>query len=773
MMRLYNCLTMEHDYALVFLAAIICLIGSLACSFMLLRMRGTNGRLQKVWIVTLAITASTVIWSTHFIAMLSYEPGVGFSFDLFWTAFSLFISIAMNLVAFKIIAGKSLINKIVGGIILGASISAMHYSGMLGLLPDGIKEWNIGHIFTSIIISILFATLFVVIHRKAASVGTALSAGLFLVLAIVGLHFIGMSALTIVPNPVASDAKLAISPELLSVLVAAVTGVVVQAGVAGAVLDLRLSFIRQRSKERLKESEERFFLAIRGSSDGIWDWDIKSGEVYYSDRFNKMLGYDKNQLEPNVDAYQAIIHPSDRDRVNASMVRHFKTKEPFYEEYRLLNNDGDYRWYRVRGEAVRGDDGRASRMAGNVADIDDLVNARLIAERSKAEADQANKLKSEFLANMSHEIRTPLNGILGMAQLLEKTELDGKQSKFTQTIRSSGAALLSIINDVLDISKIESGLVTLEEEVFSLQELVSQAEDSIAGIAAQKGLAYQHSVKVGANDLFVGDPKRIRQVLINLAGNASKFTDEGSITITAKRLRNGRIRFSVTDTGPGIAEDQLGLIFGRFMQADGSATRKHGGTGLGLAISKDLVELMGGKIGVESKVGKGSTFWFTLPLEPYIAVPDVPANDDDGGVDGDASVYGSVAPISILLAEDNFVNQEMVTETMELVKKAELTIAENGREAIDLLEQRSFDLVFMDINMPIMTGDEAITEIRASQKPYAKVPIVVLTANALSEQGKRYLDIGATEYMTKPLNVDQFIAVIEKYRTALTTARVA
>ncbi len=772
MVKLYTCLTMEHNYALVFLATIICLIGSLACSFMLLRMRGTQGRLQKVWIATLALTSSTVIWSTHFISMLAYEPGVGFAFDLFWTTVSLLVSIVLNLVAFTLISRTGYLFKAMGGVILGVSISAMHYTGMLGLLPDGIKEWNFGYIAASVVVSIVLSALFVVANRKAAGVGSALLAGLILVLAIAGLHFVGMTALTILPDPTLNDAGLAMSPELLSVLVAAVTGVVVQAGVAGAVIDLRLSFMRQRTKERLKQSEERFFLAIRGSSDGIWDWDIKTGEVYYSDRFNEMLGYQKNQLDPTVDAYQAIIHPEDRDRVNASMVSHFKTKQPFYEEYRLLNSDGDYRWYRVRGEAVRSDDGRASRMAGSVADINDLVSARLIAERAKANADQANKLKSEFLANMSHEIRTPLNGILGMAQLLERTSLDDKQNRFTQTIRSSGSALLSIINDVLDISKIESGLVALEEDVFSLEEVMQQAEDSIAGIAAQKGLKYSHKVNVGVDDKFFGDPKRIRQVLINLAGNASKFTDHGGIKFSAVRLRNGDIKFSVTDTGPGIAADQLELIFGRFMQADGSATRKHGGTGLGLAISKDLVELMGGKIGVESKLGKGSTFWFTLPLVPHQSGLDQPANDI-GELSEDDDLSAPSAPISILMAEDNFVNQEMVIGTVALIGDVDLKIAENGREAIEKLEQQHFDLVFMDINMPVMTGDAAIEEIRASDAPYSDIPIVVLTANAMSEQSKKYMEIGATEYLAKPLDVDQLIALIEKYREQLIEQRAA
>ncbi len=215
---------------------------------------------------------------------------------------------------------------------------------------------------------------------------------------------------------------------------------------------------------------------------------------------------------------------------------------------------------------------------------------------------------------MSHEIRTPLNGVLGMAQLLGKSGLNDKQQKYIDKIRVSGVSLLDLINDVLDTSKIESGLMKLEIEPFVVEEFVSDAVDTAGGIALQKGLSIEYEVDPKLDGKYLADYKRLRQVLVNFIGNAVKFTDEGGVKLCASLLDSGDMKFEVIDTGPGIPKDQLGLIFGRFSQADSEATRKHGGTGLGLSISKDFVELMNGEIGVDSELNVGSTFWFTVPL---------------------------------------------------------------------------------------------------------------------------------------------------------------
>lgn len=513
---------------------------------------------------------------------------------------------------------------------------------------------------------------------------------------------------------------------------------------------------RKTVSNRLKKSQERFNLAVKGSADGIWDWDIRTDEVYYSARFKELLGYRDDEFPGLFSSFENALHPDDRESTLAAVNDHINQRAPYSVKYRLMNKDGSYRWYRARGQAVWDRNGNPVRMAGGLADVTELVNAQI-------EAEQANKLKSEFLANMSHEIRTPLNGILGMAQLLGRTELNPKQDKYASTIQSSGKALLSVINDVLDISKIESGLMVLEEEAYEPATLVEEVLQTVEGVAVQKELLIQSDVRDVAGASTSGDAKRLKQVLINLAGNAVKFTDTGSVTVSVKLLGEDKIVYAVEDTGPGIPEDDLQKLFDRFTQADTSTTRKHGGTGLGLAISKDIIDLMDGEIQVSSVVGRGSCFSVILPYKalaqeqeseetvaPIMQTP-IPPNSEDPN-----------SEIRILCAEDNPVNQEMIEATIDLIDGTQLTIVENGADALKALDRQSFDLVLMDINMPVMTGEEAIVKIRQSAKPYRRIPIIVLTANALAGQRQKYLSLGATEYMAKPININALMKMIKE-----------
>ena len=523
---------------------------------------------------------------------------------------------------------------------------------------------------------------------------------------------------------------------------------------------------RKQAIEELERSEERFHLAVDGSFDGIWDADFISDHVYFSPRYKEILGYDRDEENfPSTFADTlALVHPEDADKVVKVFEAHLDNGTPYTVEHRLRLKDGSYRWFRARGQAVWDKDGSPTRMVGSTTDVDQLISARLQSEKALEATEQANRLKSEFLANMSHEIRTPLNGILGMAQILERTQLDDKQHEFLSTIRSSGDALLAIINDVLDISKIEAGLTELVSDSFDVSDLLSQTADAIRGIAAQKNIELRTTLIGEERVEAIGDAKRIRQILINLAGNAVKFTDAGSVELKADLVGDGKIRFSVTDTGIGIKEDQLDHIFGRFTQADGSASRRYGGTGLGLAISKDLVELMGGEIGVTSEYGQGSTFWFTMPLSPNAAHEEntsAPAPDPVPSTPTpEVEAPAATGPRKILLAEDNRANQDLINACMGFLDDVELTIVETGAEALEALEKTSFELVLMDINMPVMTGDEASRRIRASGKPYADIPIIALTANALTGQREQYLEDGATAYISKPIDVHKLLTLV-------------
>ena len=417
------------------------------------------------------------------------------------------------------------------------------------------------------------------------------------------------------------------------------------------------------------------------------------------------------------------------------------------------------RWHDITGfschDAVTGD----KAVLLSEVDVTRTQEAQAALAQSRNEALEATRLKSEFLANMSHEIRTPLNGVLGMAQLLESTELTPLQRRYTQTVRSSGASLLAIIDDVLDISRIEAGLVQIEREVFCISDVVQQTIETVTGVVMSKGLTIRKNCDLPQGVMHVGDPRRLKQVLINLAGNAVKFTERGQVVISVKSASPGHVRFEVRDTGPGVPVNQQISIFERFRQADGSNVRKHGGTGLGLAICSSLVELMGGQIGVESTPGLGATFWFELPMPPHNEK--ICEARPERACEMTKDIQGQKRK-RVLLVEDNGVNQFLVREALH-PRGFDVTMAENGHEAIEALQKTRFDLVIMDLHMPIMSGEEAIASIRSSKASYRDVPILVFTANAMSWAEDACLRLGANGYLTKPVDIERLVHEVQDH----------
>lgn len=507
--------------------------------------------------------------------------------------------------------------------------------------------------------------------------------------------------------------------------------------------------------EQMEAMNRKLSLCIEGGNIGAWEWDIVTGEVDYSEKNYELLGHHVDSHADNAwfDWWEEKVHKDDIASLKAALDNHIKTDTPYDITYRIRHKNGEWFWWRSIGRANRDKNGVALTMSGVNIDVTEI-------KKAQAEAEKTNQLKSEFLANMSHEIRTPLNGILGMSQLLERTEISEKQKQYIERINSSGASLLGIINDVLDISKIETGVLELETENFDLNQVMRQAADTIAGPAEQKGLAVNLALDTPPNLNVSGDMNRLRQVLVNLAGNAVKFTDHGAVTLKAT-LRLDGVEFRITDTGPGIPKSQQEAIFKRFVQGDGSSTRKHGGTGLGLAIAKDLVALMGGTLKVESQEGKGASFFFILSFDEAVdATNTAPTDQRDHAPMPRHSID---AKIRMLVAEDNLVNREIIRATFDDVENVHMEFAENGQEAITHLNHSIFDLVLMDINMPILTGDEAIRIIRKHDTPYTQIPIFVLTADANQEHRQLYIDDGADDCVIKPLNLDDLTRTINLF----------
>jgi signal transduction histidine kinase/ActR/RegA family two-component response regulator len=382
--------------------------------------------------------------------------------------------------------------------------------------------------------------------------------------------------------------------------------------------------------------------------------------------------------------------------------------------------------------------------------------AEVEAARDVAEA--ATRAKSEFLANMSHEIRTPLNGILGMAQALGTRELDAQTREMVATIRDSGAMLMAILNDVLDLSKIEAGKLDVSPTDVSLQHTLQQVLALFQPVAREKSVGLSLSGDLDPKMRVRYDPVRVRQCVTNLVSNAVKFTREGSVDVNAEitPLEDGRSRvtIAVTDTGIGMDATTLARLFDAFTQADGSTTREFGGTGLGLTISRRLARLMGGDIVARSTQNRGSVFTFTFIAEAArdTAVEIVPRREASQGV---VLLRGA----RVLLTDDNAINRQVVRLFVQ-PQGAIITEAANGREALDLLAAQPFDLVLLDVHMPVMDGTEAIRQIRASAEAWRDIPVVALTADAMSGDRERLIGMGMSDYVSKPIDQGELLGVI-------------
>ena len=520
----------------------------------------------------------------------------------------------------------------------------------------------------------------------------------------------------------------------------------------------------------LGDLERKLSLAIEASGDGLFESDFVADTFHASSTWSEMLGYTPGELGDRID-WRAFVHPGDQVVVERDYLAHFAGETPHTtSELRMRCKDGGYKWVLSRARLVsRTADGAPWKIVGTTIDISARKALEQDLEAARDLAESANDAKSVFVANMSHEIRTPLNGVIGIAGALAHTDLSPSQREMVSLIQSSGQVLERMLSDILDQAKIEAGNFQLQISTFDLRPEIDAAASLMRARADEKGVVLRVDYAGSAEGAFEGDAVRIRQIISNLVSNAIKFTVRGEVAIKVAVTDPGQdgapsvVRIEVSDSGIGFDAQTADQLFNRFVQADGSISRQFGGTGLGLAICKALVEPMHGQISARSQRGAGSIFTVEIPLARSMSIADYHRHRASLDLRGEAvRSVSHLATTRILLAEDHPVNQRVV-QLILASTGVELTIVDNGQEAIDIFQPGRFDLILMDMQMPLMDGLAATRAIRDKERGSNSppTPIAMFTANAMDEHRALAIAAGADHHISKPITPERLLAGIE------------
>ena len=744
-----NCLVVEHDWRLTLLAAAVCVV-SLATCITLIGMARQNGRRTKiVYGAAAGLVGGLGVWATHFLAMLGYRSSAMIQYAAGETLLSLGIVIAGMLLGVAVaLNGGSRLTRSLVALLAASSVAAMHFIGMSAIhIEGGAMAWDVPFALGAVGVSMAFA-LCTAVWVKRDGWWRIPGNTTFAVLSVVSLHFGGMSAMEIVPDPSSVLSATLISESGLLVWVVGGATVVVMIAAFVTIVGL---WGRTAALGHLREAIDAMpdGLGFYDAEDRLLIWNARYAEVNpevapalaVGVRFRDML-----QLGLDQGLYEDAIG-REQEWMNERLV--VRSRSSNSTEQHIAGN----RWLRV-------EDRRTSNggIVTVVNDITDLKRDAVSLAEAKDAAEQASRAKSEFLANMSHEIRTPLNGVIGLTQALARTPLAADQREMLDLIQSSGHTLQTLLSDILDLARVESGRLEIADEAFDLARAVNDAAQLYREPASDKGLQFFVEIEPEANVWVRGDVVRVKQVLTNLVSNAVKFTTTGFVSLTAcvgkDRTGAAIMRFTVEDTGVGFDAAAKARLFTRFEQADGTITRRFGGTGLGLAICRQLADMMGGELDCESEPGGGSAFILTLPLtvaeapaKPVVSV--APAEDH------------SADRMRVLVADDHPTNRKVV-ELILSQAPIDLVQAENGAEALEACRSQAFDIILMDMQMPVMDGLTAVREIRRHEAAtgQGRAPIVMLTANALPDHVAQAKAAGADRHLAKPFDAADLLSVV-------------
>ncbi|MAK82937.1 ATP-binding protein [Phenylobacterium sp.] len=740
MYAVITCLRDEHDLRLVLIAAVICIVSALA-GFGSYH-RAIAARRAAVWMLGPGLIAGMGVWATHFMAMLAYQPMMDIGYQLDLTLGSMIAPVLGMSAAFVLVRGRAAPElALAGGLVAGLSVAVMHFMGVAAVRLPAVVTWDYVLAAIACVVCVAGASLAFLVDQGRARERRA--GPLLMAAAICSLHFTAMGAVILRP-----DASLSLEGDLISrQTLALATGCAVLL-ILGAAVAIQLV-------ERLTQRATLSALAgaLDSAPSALAFFDGAQRLIFWNAPYARALAL--YGVEPQEGMSIATIG----QRLSAS--------EPLQGS---LKGGGLSRrsLEKIVAQGVfPTPDGRMSRIevgdtpdGGFVLVMHDVTEQTMATQalaRARDAAEAASRAKSDFLANMSHEVRTPLNGVLGMAQVMERHPLSDAQRERLSIIRESGATLLTLLDDVLDIARIETGRLELESQDFDLAARVQAACAPFVPEAEAKGVTFAVEISPDIQGFWRGDGARIAQMVTALVSNGLKFTEHGEVRVHVTHKLDLGVAITITDTGVGMAEEDLGRLFEPFAQADASATRRYGGAGLGLTMTHHLASMMGGTLQAASRIGDGSTFTLALPLSRG-APTEAPEREDP-------------PPLRILAAEDNPTNQQVLTALLGPLG-ADLVLVDNGRAAVEAFSHGGFELVLMDIQMPGMNGIEAARAIRAreAEQGMRRTPILAVTANVMTHQLQEYSAVGMDGAVAKPLRGE---ALLQAIMTALGATELA